>query len=173
MSLAQGLLAVGTLLFVTLVPRRASALDALPIAVGDSLLKVPVHRSEGRGYVPAEPLAQALGVEIKAEGSAALAFCVLDVCALVPTDGSDARVVRRDGRVWVSLNAVPELLYAQYAWDEGRGMLTLARDRGGSPGGLSPGQALPPLTLPDLDGKDVSFSSFLGRKMVLFTWASW
>jgi peroxiredoxin len=35
------------------------------------------------------------------------------------------------------------------------------------------GDAIPEIVLPDLDGKPVSLSSFAGRKLLIFMWASW
>ncbi|MFQ5967911.1 MAG: peroxiredoxin family protein [Acidimicrobiia bacterium] len=35
------------------------------------------------------------------------------------------------------------------------------------------GDRLPPITLPDLDGEKVSLISFVGKRLVVFMWASW
>ena len=43
-----------------------------------------------------------------------------------------------------------------------------AQDRG-----FEPGQTLPDIALVDLDGKEVRFSDFLGKRYVLYGWASW
>ncbi len=35
------------------------------------------------------------------------------------------------------------------------------------------GDTVPEITLPDLDGKPVSLSSYSGRRLLVFMWASW
>ena len=35
------------------------------------------------------------------------------------------------------------------------------------------GDTVPESTLPDLDGKPVSLSSYSGRRLLVFMWASW
>ncbi len=35
------------------------------------------------------------------------------------------------------------------------------------------GQRIPDLILPDLDGRPVELHAYRGRKVILFTWASW
>lgn len=39
--------------------------------------------------------------------------------------------------------------------------------------GFAVGQTLPDIPLIDLDGNEVRFSAFLGKRYVLFCWASW
>ncbi len=38
---------------------------------------------------------------------------------------------------------------------------------------VSPGEAVPEIVLPDLDGNPVALSSFRGKKLLVFMWASW
>lgn len=38
---------------------------------------------------------------------------------------------------------------------------------------LEVGDALPDLQVPSLDGEQVNLRQFLGRKLLLFMWASW
>jgi peroxiredoxin len=35
------------------------------------------------------------------------------------------------------------------------------------------GQTIPEITLPTLDGSPVSLTSFRGKKLLVFMWASW
>lgn len=35
------------------------------------------------------------------------------------------------------------------------------------------GDAIPPITLSDLDGNQIALSDFAGRKLIVFMWASW
>jgi peroxiredoxin len=38
---------------------------------------------------------------------------------------------------------------------------------------LDVGDALPEISLPDLSGNAVEFSSFTDKKLIVFMWASW
>ncbi|MCH8274903.1 MAG: redoxin domain-containing protein [Armatimonadetes bacterium] len=40
-------------------------------------------------------------------------------------------------------------------------------------GPIEVGQMVPDVTLTDMDGKAVRLSEFRGKKVILFTWASW
>lgn len=42
-----------------------------------------------------------------------------------------------------------------------------------SPTVVNPGDVAPDFTLPSLDGSEVSLSDYLGKKLILFMWASW
>ncbi|MEM7599854.1 MAG: hypothetical protein AAF357_00385 [Verrucomicrobiota bacterium] len=39
--------------------------------------------------------------------------------------------------------------------------------------GFNPGQTLPDIPLIDLDGEEVRFDRFLGKRYILYGWASW
>jgi peroxiredoxin len=39
--------------------------------------------------------------------------------------------------------------------------------------GIEAGKAIPDLALTDMAGKTVRLSSFRGKKLILFNWASW
>ncbi|MEM6277855.1 MAG: hypothetical protein AAF733_00150 [Verrucomicrobiota bacterium] len=39
--------------------------------------------------------------------------------------------------------------------------------------GFEPGKTVPDIPLIDLDGKEVRFDRFLGKRYVLYGWASW
>jgi hypothetical protein len=40
-------------------------------------------------------------------------------------------------------------------------------------GTITVGQALPPLTLPDLEGQPLALESLRGKRVLLFMWGSW
>ena len=52
----------------------------------------------------------------------------------------------------------------------GHGVYAVGPESGGP---LLAGAECPDITLPDLDGNEVSISSFRGRKVVIVSWASW
>jgi len=43
----------------------------------------------------------------------------------------------------------------------------------GQSGGVEVGKVVPDVALTDMSGKSVRLSSFRGRKLILFNWATW
>lgn len=50
----------------------------------------------------------------------------------------------------------------------------LAKEASGGAGrGFGVGQTVPDIPLVDLQGKEVRFSEFLGKRYIIYCWASW
>ena len=56
---------------------------------------------------------------------------------------------------------------------EGRLTVPAYHDKWGARRGFRRGQTLPDIPLYDLKGSEVRFSSFLGKKYIIYVWASW
>lgn len=115
------------------------------------------------GIVDAAGLATATGWELKPEGLCRGEVCVPLLGRAVAADGDLDRI---DLSEWAAALRLPLAVDAEH----GVAALAPAPD---ADGGLRVGDPAPELTLPDLDGNDVSFSRFSGRKRVLLAWASW
>ena len=104
-----------------------------------------------------DELRRATGWELKPEG-----LCRGDACVPFPSDASDL----------VDLEAVADHLGMPLLHDASHDLWSLGPQV--EPGGRFLTDArFPALTLPDLDGQPFSFSTLLGRKVVLVAWASW
>lgn len=107
--------------------------------------------------VPAAELRRATGWELKPEG-----LCRGDLC--VPFRSDDPHTV--------DLTAAAPRLGMSLLHDETHDVWALGPEY--EPGGRFLRDArFPDLTLPDLEGQPFSFSSLLGRKVVMVAWASW
>ena len=105
---------------------------------------------------PAE-LREATGWELKPEG-----LCRGDLCVPFRPDDPDG----------VDLDSVAGRLGMPVLHDEAHGLWALGPRV--EPGGRFLSDArFPDIMLPDLDGQPFSFSSLLGRKVVMVAWASW
>ena len=108
--------------------------------------------------VDPEAFAVATGWVRKPEG-----FCRGPVCLPAAT----ADFAQPDGRIDVS--AFAERLGLSLVVDDEHGVAALA----GDPMGKGQHAHLSELTLPDLDGGQITFGEFVGRKTLLVAWASW
>jgi hypothetical protein len=155
----------------------AQAAEHIQVVAAKRPMVLDVTRVGGNAYVPAEPLLDAFGAHIESAPSGSVSVCVgEDVCALVDTDGTDDRLLwdDDDGGSWmIAVDAAPGLLRAHYTWDGASDALALEPGPTPAETGLAVGDPFPEIALPDMDGRLVSLGGFRGRKVVLFTWASW
>lgn len=104
-----------------------------------------------------DELRRATGWELKPEG-----LCRGDLCVPFKSDNSTA----------VDLTAAAPRLGMPLLHDETHDVWALGPEY--EPGGRFLRDArFPDLTLPDVEGQSFSFSSLLGRKVVMVAWASW
>ena len=107
------------------------------------------------------------GFELKPEGA-----CIDEICVPVPREGEGALIAERGGEERFDLLGFARRLDQAVVADRekrvfGFGLVPTVR-------AASVGRGLAPdFELPDRNGKKVRLSSFRGRKVLLFTWASW
>lgn len=104
-------------------------------------------------YLDAAALQRVTGWELKPEG-----LCRDDRCVPFPHDDR------------IDLQAVADSLGMPLVHDEDHRLWALGPEGGGR---FLSDARFPDVTLPDIDGEDFSFSSRLGRKVVMVAWASW
>lgn len=112
----------------------------------------------GRIVVDPATFQAATGWEAKPEG-----MCRGTAC--VPVKGTGA--IDDDGRI--DVRAFAERLGQAVVHDADRGVVAI----GGDPMARGQVASIADVTLPDLDGGEVDFARFLGRKTLLIAWASW
>ncbi|MBT3267903.1 hypothetical protein HN371_12145 [Candidatus Poribacteria bacterium] len=156
------------------VARSARAGDAIAISVRDRLLNLDVHDVDGRAFIPMAPVVEAFGAKLEAVADDTLSVCVEDdVCSIVRTDGTDDRIAGDGDARLVALSAVPELFRAHFDWNDASDVIALAP--GADPGAarIGKGDPMPDVTLPDMDGAPVALSGYRGKRVIMYTWASW
>ena len=109
---------------------------------------------DGPRVDPAE-LERRTGWAIKPEGA-----CKEERCVLLPPD-EDERL---------DANVLSERLGMPLVRDDATGLLCLGPESGGR---ALASTEVPPLTLPDLEGRPFDLGSLRGRKVLLYAWASW
>lgn len=115
---------------------------------------------DGHVWIGRSDLVRATGWERKPEG-----LCQGDICVPV----RDAAGLEAGERI--DLVRMADLLARRIVVDDA-GFVAFSSDAGVRRAALD-GLVAPDFTLPDLDGNEVTFSSFAGRKRVLVTFSSW
>lgn len=121
---------------------------------------------------PIKLLTEKFGLERKELGPARLGICRFDRCVPFPVGDKPGSVRIVDGAEWAPLQRLVDALGGRMLIDRDAGslLIDLAHQRGV---GQTDFDKPIDLRLPDLTGKPVDLSSFRGKKIVLFAWASW
>lgn len=131
------------------------------VVVTDAAREVDGHVENGRLLIPSDELAAATGWELKPQG-----LCRGDVC--VPVGDPGQLVV--DGMI--DLASLGAALQRPTVVDAAEGVAAMTEPAADRAAVLASLEA-PDFTLPDLDEKPVTFSTFTGKKKLLVAWASW
>jgi hypothetical protein len=123
----------------------------------------------GDVFVTLESFAKAVGLEAKVVAENRLVVLCNDVtCIPVPLKPGWVREI--EGTKRVSLRALAEA--AGYAVSVDAGGIDIST-KTVAPAKLAEGSMLPDVTLTDLEGKPVHTSDFIGKRILICTWASW
>ncbi len=104
---------------------------------------------------------------LKPEGA-----CLDDLCVPVNQEASSDIVVQRDNETWFSVTAFAKLMQQEYVVDHATKTWSFASIPVTRSSFLQQAKA-PNFTLPDRQGNMVSLDQFLGRKVMILSWASW
>lgn len=118
-------------------------------------------------WIPTADLERVTGFTLKEQGA-----CIDEICVPVPRTGDEALVATQDGVERIDLIGFAKrndqaIIKERGAKVYGFGLVPSVRDAS-----VGRGRA-PELTLKDRTGKPVNLSDFRGKKVLLFTWASW
>lgn len=156
------------------IARSSRAEDSITISVRDGLLSLELSELDGRAFVPMAPLVEAFGAKLETVGADTLTVCIEDdVCSIVRTDGTDDRVASDDDGLLVALSSVPELFRAHFDWSDATDAIALVPGADPSTAAIAKGDPMPEVVLPDMDGEPVALSAYRGKRVVMYTWASW
>ena len=146
--------------------------DELRIDASGTALDLDIRYRGAVAYVLLQPVADAFGAKIEPVPDGSLNICIDKFCANVRLDGSDLRVLQTDGQLYAAACHLPELLNAHFGWDADAEAPILAP--GAAPTrSVQPGDSMPDIALPDLNGDLIPLSRFIGKRIALYTWASW
>lgn len=127
-------------------------------------------------WVPLEAFCQKIGAHIEyPEGEGRVVVCRGDLCVPL-TVGEETVVI--DNLTFAPLTAITEPLDLRYELAEEADLVYLTDRRqeveSKAPAAPIVGQKMPDLSLPDVfTGQLISLQDFLGKKTLIFAWASW
>lgn len=144
---------------------KAVTFDPPPIIDGDHV------------FVPLDGYAKAVNLEAKTVVAGKLVvLCRDEWCQPLHLKPADVR--RTGGVTAVNLRVLAEATGREFSIiqsDSGR-TIVIARNKAGDEdqtGELAPGSMLPDVGLTDVEGNPVRLSDYLGKRLLICTWASW
>jgi len=156
------------LILFTLAPGIAVVADqsAVTVVANDGVINIEDAMIDGQHlWVTAQDVTKITGFEPKPEG-----FCSADIC--IPIPKSEAWVRTQDGETYFCVTRFAEKIDQAVAVDAGRrvcgfGVVPLHQRA------FFTEAKAPDFALADRDGNTVRLSDFLGKKVLVLTWASW
>lgn len=128
--------------------------------------------NEDDAYVPMEFLVDRFGLERKSLSAGKVGICRKDRCIPFSVGKAPGDIRRVGQQEYVPVRRLAKALGCAVVWkaDENDLMLDVTSR---TPPVATALDSLVDFTLPDLAGKPVALSSFRGKRVVLFAWASW
>lgn len=150
--------------------------------------QIRFHNESKILFVCGKDVAEATGFEFKAVSKSLVTFCRGDdnaFCTPVRLTATNHRVL--GGKLMISAKELGKALRYSVTEASGRIVVQKNTDRPdddslrtagyisdwGKGRGFEIGETLPDIPLVDLDGAEVRFSRFLGKRYILYVWASW
>jgi len=152
----------------------SAAGDASFLVDGKAVRHDPPPKIEGdTAFISPDVFAGAIGMTAKTVAAGKLMILCTDVsCLPVHLTAADVRPV--GDRVFVDARrlAIAAGYSAKIEGDD----VKITRNKKASPNvdfELAPGSMLPDVVLTDMDGNEIHLADFLGRRVLICTWASW
>ncbi|MBO0721051.1 MAG: redoxin domain-containing protein [Blastocatellia bacterium] len=138
---------------------------SVTIIYGDRTMTVASATTDGGDlWLSLDDLRAATGWELKPQG-----VCQGEVCVPIPV-GHESEFVRADGQRF-NLAALARRLNQPAVNDDEYAVWFFGEANAGEEARQS--LLAPDFTLPNIDGRSHSLSEYRGRKILLFSWASW
>ena len=118
-------------------------------------------------WIIPEDLPRVNGFELKPEGA-----CLDELCVPVIQDRDSAMFVRRAGHAWFNVTELARKLEQAYVTDHDHHLWSFGEIPVTRMTFLTAALA-PDFSLPNREGTLIRLSDFLGKKVLIVTWASW
>ena len=172
MPKAVAAIIAGVLLFGAAKMKPRTSPTQTSVILSEQALEV-----DGKWLLPATQVAEQAGGSVKLLEDGTLAVvCLAHRCTPIQVDGTRAR--RQDGVLFVEKDALARALQVAIGYKPPSRTVTIRREQS-SPGqgresfNMEIGQLVPDIEFADLEGKPVRLSDFRGKRLAVFSWASW
>ena len=125
-------------------------------------------------FISIDDVLERLGIVLKDIDEETTSLCKDEICVLVQLNNED-NVLRDSERLLVNVELVAAALGSSVEWIiAGKSLRFVPKDQVTLDTVVKPGDVVPDFALPSIaNGKMVSLSSFRGKRVLLFLWASW
>ena len=125
-------------------------------------------------FVSIDDVLERLNIVSKELTEGMIGLCLDDICVPVQLD-NEKHAIRDSGQLMVDAELVAAALSSTVEWlVAGRTLRFVPEDQVAFNTVVKAGDVVPDFALPSIsDGKMVSLSSFRGKRVLLFMWASW
>ncbi len=153
---------------------EANGTISIYIAGAEEISGVKAIIRNGSAFISIDDVSERLGIVTKKIGDGMIGICRDDLCILAQLDNEDD-VIRDPERLMINARLIAQALDSGVEWlISGKALRFIPLDQVVLDTVVRVGDVVPDFVLPSItDGKMLSFSSFRGKRVLLFLWGSW
>ena len=170
----SGLMVVQILAIAICSVPAANGAISIHMTGEEDISNVKAIIKDGSAFISIDDVSERLNIVSKELGEGMMGLCKDDICVPVRLDDEE-HAIRGSGQLMVNVELVAAAVSSKAEWlISGRTLRFAPEDQVALDTVVEVGDVVPDFALPSIvDGKMVSFSSFRGRRVLLFLWASW
>ncbi len=147
---------------------------SINISGEEDIAGVSAITRNGSVFISIDDVSERLDIVSKDIAEGMIGLCKGDLCVPVQLD-SEEDALRDSGQLLINADLVASALSSEFQWViSGKSLRFVPLDQVALDTVIKVGDVVPDFALPSItDGKMVSLSSFRGKRVLLFLWASW
>ena len=147
---------------------------SIHMAGEESISGVKAVIRDGLAFISIDDISERLDIVSKKLSDEVMGLCKDELCIVAYLD-NEADAVHDSGLLFINANLIAQTLSSKVEWLVlGKTLRFVPVDQVMLDAAVETGDVVPNFALPSLvDGKMVPFSSFRGKRVLLFLWASW
>ena len=152
----------------------ADGVISIHIAGEENISGVRAVIKDDLTFISMDDVGERLDIELKELGDGMIGLCQEEICIAVQLD-NERDAIRDSGALMINVDLIAQSIGSKAEWlISGKALHFVPGDQVLLDAVIKAGDAIPNFSLPSIeDGKMVSLSSFRGKRVLLFMWASW
>ena len=140
----------------------------------DDIHDVKAIIKDNSTFISIDDISEKLNLVSKGLGKSMIGICKDDICVPVRLDSED-EAIQDSGKLMINAELIASAIGSKAEWlISGKTLRFVPEDQVALDTVVKVGDVVPDFVLPSItDGKMVSLSSFRGKRVLLFMWASW